>query len=78
MVVTIETEPSITVGAPEVLFEYIYWSSFTGGRRYDLSPDGERFLMIKPRAPTDDTGTQTQIVVVENWFEELQRLVPVD
>jgi len=40
---------------------------------YDVSPDGQRFLMLKP-AETAAPGTQ--IVVVQNWFEELKRLVP--
>ena len=45
-----------------------------------LHPDGQRFLMVKDAALTDDAGTPTQpqIVLVENWFEELQRLVPVN
>ena len=45
-------------------------------RTYDVAPDG-RFLMIK--APTDDgSAPAEQIILVENWFEELKRLVPVD
>ena len=41
---------------------------------YDVSPDGERFLMLKPveRAPL------TQIKVVRNWHEELKRRVPAN
>ena len=46
-----------------------------GESRPAVSPDGERFLMIKPAA--DDTSTPTQIIFVENWLEELKRLVPV-
>jgi Tol biopolymer transport system component len=40
---------------------------------YDVGPDG-RFLMLKPSA--DDQRFQP-IVVILNWFEELQQLVPV-
>jgi hypothetical protein len=42
-------------------------------RPYDLTPDGQRFVMIK-------TGDEEnlQITVVLNWFEELTRLVPVN
>ena len=45
------------------------------GRPFDIAPDGKRFLMIRagsgdaPRAPD-------RLIVVENWFEELKRLVP--
>jgi hypothetical protein len=43
-------------------------------RTYDVSPDGQRFLMIK-----DIAGDQTapnRMVIVVNWIEELKALVP--
>jgi serine/threonine-protein kinase len=50
---------------------------FFGGevvRAYDVSPDGRRFLMIKQNRPE---GTAAQyLVLVQNWTEELKRLVP--
>jgi len=47
------------------------------GRSYDVTEDGERFLMIKEGVP--EGGAQpTSFVVVQNWFEELNRLVPVN
>ena len=54
-----------------------YAGNATAGqaRTYDVSADG-RFLMIKPPAPRDDYVTDSTVVVVENWFEELKRLVP--
>ena len=67
MAVAVTTEPTFTIGTPEVLFEQPYYRS--GGRHYDLAPDG-RLLMIKQRSAT------VNIHVVLNWFEELQRLVP--
>jgi serine/threonine-protein kinase len=42
------------------------------GRTYDVSPDGRRFLMVKRPA----NRASPQIVIVQNWFEELRRLVP--
>jgi serine/threonine-protein kinase len=42
---------------------------------YDVSPDGRRFLMIKPRDPQAET-TPTSLIIVQNWTEELKRLVP--
>ena len=77
LVVPIATEGGLAPGIPEVLFEGRYFGSVQPtelGRHYDLAPDGERFLMIKPA--TDDASTPTQIIFVENWFDELQRLVP--
>jgi hypothetical protein len=45
------------------------------GRTYDVSPDG-RFLGIVEGA-SEGSATQ-QIIIVENWIEELKRLAPVD
>ena len=69
MVVTIETGPAITAGDPELVFEGQYFSNRR--RNYDIAPDGQRFLMIK------EGGDNTeQFIVVQNWFEEIKRLVP--
>ena len=42
---------------------------------YDISPDGRRFLMIKAASGSQQTTTAS-LVVVQNWTEELKRLVP--
>ena len=47
------------------------------GRSYDVSPDGQRFLMIK-EGGTDRTAASTSLIVVQHWVEELKRLVPTD
>ncbi len=70
MVVAIETEPTFTAGSPAVLFTGNYLTG-SGTQQYDVTPDGQRFLMIKQ----EQTGV-AQINVVQNWFEELKRLVP--
>ena len=41
--------------------------------QYDLDPNGQRFLMLDTFS--EDTGRAT-IHVVQNWFEELEGLVP--
>lgn len=46
------------------------------GRTYDISPDGQRFLMMKAGGGANQTPPQ--IVVVQNWLEEPKRLVPVN
>ena len=46
-----------------------------GGRPYDVSLDGQRFLVIKEGGTE---GRAAEIVVVENWLEELKRLVPTE
>ena len=48
-----------------------------GARAYDVSPDGERFLMVKEVA-VEETSTAPHFILVLNWFEELRRLVPTN
>ena len=45
-------------------------------RTYDVSADGRRFLMIKDPKSGEQRSAE-RIVYVQNWFEELKRLVPV-
>jgi hypothetical protein len=45
----------------------------TPGRNYDISPDGQRFLLVKPSAERD--SAPSALMVVQNWGEELKRLV---
>jgi len=47
-------------------------------RTYDISPDGSRFLLLKSVSGPEQTGTPASLVVVQNWFEELKRLVPTN
>ena len=66
-------------GTPAKLLEgrYVMTAGGTPGRNYDVSPDGQRFLMMK-EASADPTAAPPQIIVVQNWVEELKRLVPVE
>ena len=78
MVVAVEADPTFSAGNPEVLFEAPYLFTSVGlfrTRPWDVAQDG-RFLMVKERASEDGTGAP-HIVLVQNWFEELKRLVPV-
>ena len=43
-------------------------------RTYDVSLDGQRFLMVK-QAPSAQAAAP-QIVVVQNWPEEVRRVAP--
>ena len=63
-------------GTPMKLLERGYYApSGYSGRTYDVSPDGQRFLMIK--APgTDASAAPPALIVVQHWDEELKRLVP--
>jgi len=60
-------------GNPEKVFEGNYFLPFE--RRFDIHPDGDRFIMIQ--AP--EAGPQEQkIFVIQNFDQELKRLVPVN
>jgi len=76
-VVTVETEPSFAVGLPEVLFRGDY-AEMGGTNRpsYDVTPDGQRFIMMRDGALSEETSDATPLIVIENWFEELERLAP--
>ena len=77
--VPVETEPSFSPLNPKPLFQGHYVvEQGTPFWPFDIAPDGERFLMRKPRGTTstDDAAAPPELVVVFNWFEELQRLVP--
>ena len=68
-----------TASTPVKLFDGQFYtpSVVNPGRNYDVSPDGRRFLTIKEAAP-DQTAAAAGIVVVQNFMEELKRLVPVN
>jgi Tol biopolymer transport system component len=65
---------TVEVGRPVTLFTTRDASQ--GGnafRGYDVSRDGQRFLMIKD---ADERSSSPALVVVQNWVEELTRLLP--
>jgi len=74
MAVEILTQPSFVAGKPRMLFEGPYLPTPLTNPNYDVSPDGQRFLMLKPSESAE--AAPTQINVVQNWFEELKRRVP--
>ena len=71
-----ESEP-LTFGNPVDLFPYTYFAQPGGQWWFDMTPDAERFLMITGGPAFAVQGVQ-QLIVVQNWFEELRRLVPTD
>jgi hypothetical protein len=73
MAVEIGTQPNFSAGTPKTLFDAPYETLATSTPNYDVSADGQRFLMLKA---VGQAQASTQINVVLNWFEELKRLVP--
>ena len=76
MAVTVDPGDSLRIGTPTVLFETADFVVTAGIRQHHLAPDG-RFLMLKDAALNADVEQPpAQVVLVQNWFEELKRLVP--
>ena len=72
--VDVQTGPAFSAGKPRLLFEqpgFLCGNPICG---WDLSLDGQRFLMVKvdERKP----APVTELILVQNWFEELRRLGP--
>jgi serine/threonine-protein kinase len=80
MRVGVERDPSWAATTPTLLVKAGYFTTPGGffGRTYDISPDGQRFLMIKEGDGSDQTAAAQSLIVVLNWVEELKRLVPLN
>ena len=67
------TTPAFAIGTPRLLFEgpFRIDGPFRG---YDVTADGQRFLMV--RAVERPPERVSQIVFVQNWTEELRARVP--
>jgi Tol biopolymer transport system component len=72
MAVPVTLGAQLTAGRPRMLFESTTPSPGLSIRNYDVQSDG-RFLAVQfhERSPI----RPAQIVLVQNWFEELKRLV---
>ena len=42
---------------------------------FDISPDGQRFIMVRSVGSATDRGALRQLILVENWVEELRSKV---
>jgi serine/threonine-protein kinase len=73
--VPVSLQPTFAAGKPITLFEADYAASEfpLTSPGYDVSPDGQRFLVAKDVEPPP-----TQINVVVNWIEEVKRRVPTN
>jgi serine/threonine protein kinase/Tol biopolymer transport system component len=73
MAVDYNAQPTFSAGKPKMLFEGSYVSTPRTSPDYDVSPDGQRFLMLKP---PDQAQAPAPINVVLNWTDELKQQVP--
>ena len=66
------TEPAKVLDRP------VPFISTYAGRSYDVSPDGQRFLIPDYVMPFNASAGPASLIVVQNWLEELKRLVPTN
>jgi serine/threonine-protein kinase len=69
MAAAVNLEPEFTSETPRLLFEGPYVN--VGGASYDVTPDGQRFLLLEPTA--QEAAPVTHLNVVLNWFEEAKQ-----
>jgi eukaryotic-like serine/threonine-protein kinase len=67
--VDVRTQPELVVGTPRTLFEGPFVLSGIWDRNYDVTADGQRFLMVRQADAADST---VRLNIVVNWLEELQ------
>ena len=72
MAVPIRTSPTFSAGSPKMLFQGDYFD--TGGRHYDVDREGRRFLVFKNPAAASNAPAP-RLILVQNFFAELKRLV---
>jgi hypothetical protein len=72
MAVPVQTKGTFSAGRPHMLFEEQYVPTPATLSDYDVSRDGQRFLILNSAGQAQ---AATQINVVLNWTEELKRLV---
>jgi hypothetical protein len=82
MAVAVQLTPTFSAGSPVKLFDapsILLDGRFiaTGtNRTYDVSRDGQRFLMIKENAGSGEgDAPPASMIVVQHWFEELKAKV---
>ncbi len=76
MAVDIDSSKELALGNPVLLFERPL-AEYSGDLPlpYDVAPDGQRFVMIEEG---ESEPAVTQLILVQNWVEELKRLVPTE
>jgi hypothetical protein len=53
------------------------WIAKLGGTDWDLAPDGKRVLVVTPVESAEAPKQEHEIVMLQDFFDELRRRVPV-
>jgi serine/threonine-protein kinase len=70
MAVDVDTREGLVLGKPRLLFERP-----GADEGYDVAPDGQRFVMLDR---VESEPPPRELILVQNWSEELKRLVPTN
>jgi serine/threonine-protein kinase len=73
MAVDVTTGATFTAGKPRRLFDRRFERSTAVWPNYDVTADGQRFIMVKS---AEEFTSPRQMTVVLNWDQELKRLLP--
>jgi Tol biopolymer transport system component len=74
MAVPIKSDPSFEAGQPEPLFQTpLAIPAIPGNRRYDVSADGQRFLIISPVTTVPGGPQPIPITAIVNWAVGLKK-----
>jgi serine/threonine-protein kinase len=71
--VDVSAGETVSVGAPRTLFEFSTEPTTVNRGTYDITPDGQRFL-IRKSAPRSPVPTVTELNLERRWFDRLKRL----
>ena len=71
-VVAVQPGAAFAYGKQQQLFDATGYFELATSRVFDVSADGKRFLMLKS-AQAANAAERPRIVVVQNWFEEIEQ-----
>ena len=68
---TVRTDPDFAVESRVPFSATLRFSEARNTRNFDVSPDGQRILMMRIEG-----GVADELIMVENWAEELRERAP--
>jgi len=70
--VEVETEGAFRLGEERVLFPAGRYRENRAHPQYDVAPDGQRFVMLRPIGMAEET-TELRMIQIQNFFTELEQ-----
>ncbi|MEX2049548.1 MAG: hypothetical protein WEB90_08225, partial [Gemmatimonadota bacterium] len=71
--VQVETDPTFSLGSTTTLFSAAEYRANVNHRRYDVTPDDARFIMLRPTGEDEES----EWILVLNFFKELRAAAPI-